>query len=333
MLIDLSQAEAVFSSLAPESTAPTLSPSYVLADAARSADLIPTFWLFERGGSRLLQAFHLGAIPGTDYYDVQSPYGYGGPLTNDHSAGFLEAAWASWCRYCAEARVVCEFIRFHPMLENWRDYGGTTEFDRDTVYIDLRQPDLLASYTRGARARARKAERNVYSVTWLDADEALRVFPVVYHAAMEEIGADESYFFPQKYFEQLLAMAQMKCAVCRDPNGQIVASSLFLVGPKLMEYHLAGATPQGRTQGAPTAILHTAATFGQAAGCSSLYLGGGTSRDPDDKLLLFKASFSAQRRAYHIGRHIHLAAAYDDLKSAFRDQYDRFPQRVLFYRC
>jgi hypothetical protein len=219
------------------------------------------------------------------------------------------------------------------MLENWRDYGGATEFDRETVYIDLRQPDLLASYTTRARGVIRKAERSCCSVSWLPAGEARHVFPPIYWTAMRDIGADSSYFFPQEYFERLLTAAQAKCAICRNAQGQIVAASLFLVGPVVMEYHLSGTTSQGRTQGAPSAILHDAAIFGQAAGCSSLYLGGGTSRSPDDKLLLFKASFSAERRAYHIGRYVHDAAAYSGLKSTFGEQYDRFPQRVLFYRC
>jgi Uncharacterized protein involved in methicillin resistance len=332
MLIDAATAEAVFASFDSGQRIPTLAPAYVLADAARDGALTPTFWLHERGTSRLLHGFLFGRIPGTEYCDVQSPYGYGGPLTNDRSEDFLAEAWQAWRDDCASARIVCEFLRFHPVAENWRFYRGTIEFDRQTVLIDLTKPDLLASYATRARGVLKKAAKAGYTVSWLDAVEALKTFPEVYLAAMREIGADAMYFFPPAYFERVLAISSARCAVCLDEDRQVVAASLFFFGPELVEYHLSGATQEGRRQGAPTLLLHAAAEQGKANGCRGLYLGGGTSRAADDPLLFFKSSLSSERRDFCIGRHIHDTAAYAELERLFAEQRKAFPQRVLFYR-
>ena len=61
------------------------------------------------------------------YLDITSAYGYGGPLVSTPDGGpadatrrvrllgLFRAEFSAWCR---EQRIVSEFIRFHPLLEN-----------------------------------------------------------------------------------------------------------------------------------------------------------------------------------------------------------------------
>lgn len=332
MLIELAAAQKVFWSFDAASVAPSLSPDYVLADGARRDDLTPKFWLYERGPSRLLHGFHLAPIAEAGVFDAQSPYGYGGPLVNDHSVDFLQDAWDAWRVFCKASRIVCEFIRFHPVIGNWRDYRGRTELNRDTVVIDLDQQNLQGSYTTRARGVIRRSERSGYTTSWIDKTEALRTFPDLYYETMRAVAAEGSYFFPSDYFERVIALPTMRCAVFRDEKGVIGSAALFLIGPSLMEYHLSAATLEGRAEGGPSAILHEAAKFGQSTGCSGLYLGGGATRLPDDKLLFFKSGFSAKHLEFHVGSYVHDVEAYEDLKVKYAEAYARFPTHVQFYR-
>lgn len=52
-------------------------------------------------------------------YDLTTPYGYGGfireGLINDES---LEGLHKQYQKYCVENNIICEFVRFHPLLRN-----------------------------------------------------------------------------------------------------------------------------------------------------------------------------------------------------------------------
>ena len=86
---------------------------------------------------------------------MQSAYGYGGPVASTTDPAFLQSASAVWKDWCQEKKVLVEFIRFHPLLENWRFFSGDIFDDRMTVWIDLAVPGLMAQYTTRVRTAVR----------------------------------------------------------------------------------------------------------------------------------------------------------------------------------
>ena len=228
MEISYDRAVEVFASLSPSLQVATLSPAYVLIDAVVYRELMPVFWLYEEGEYFLYQGALLAAIPGTPYRDLQTPYQYGGPLSNSRDAGFLKrGAWLAYVEWCRENYVIVEFMRFHPLLHDEDFYGGEVIPNRLTVWIDLTISDLLASYETRARTTIRKAIKNGLTVEWHSGAEKAAWFTQFYQAAMREIGADELYLFPEEYFYRLLAWGQSMLAICLYEN-QPVAASIFL---------------------------------------------------------------------------------------------------------
>ncbi|MFZ8281143.1 hypothetical protein ACO1KQ_14480, partial [Staphylococcus aureus] len=80
------------------------------------------------GGGRLLYPFrlrpitHVGAEaarPGI--CDIETVYGYTGPLANGAAPDFLERAWRGFAQWVRDQGVVSEFCRFHPLLETERN--------------------------------------------------------------------------------------------------------------------------------------------------------------------------------------------------------------------
>jgi hypothetical protein len=313
--------------------APSLQSDYLLADAERGSGLTPRFFVHEDGGDSYYHAFHTEPVPDADFIDVQSAYGYGGPVASTCDPDFLRAAAAAWSAWCQENRVLVEFIRFHPLLENWRFFAGDAIDDRATVWIDLAAPDVMAQHTTRVRTAIRKAMKSGLRVEWWDATKFLGVFPVLYADTMSAIGAGSEYFFPPAYFERLLANAANDAwmAVCRDDR-QILAGAIFLPGAEMVEYHLSAANGEGKSRGATNLILHEAALRGQQAGKRQLHLGGGSNAAPDNPLFFFKAGFSPQRARFHIGRQIHEPQAYAALKGEWDARHGTCSNRILFYR-
>jgi hypothetical protein len=331
MNVEYEVALKFYERLEDRKNSPCLHPFYLRVDAKRDPSLAPIYFVFEEGAEFFYHGFLLGKIESTDFYDIQSPYGYGGPIASSENPEFLAMAWEHYKDWCLRNNVLVEFVRFHPLLQNWDYYNGDVVDDRRTVWIDLELDDLLSSYSTRVRTAIKKAQKAGLCIEWVDPKEYIDVFFKHYSDAMVELGADEFYLFPKEYHRELLSWDASRLALCKR-DSKIVGGSLFLLAPSLMEYHLAFTLLEGKKLSANNLILHEAALLGKKLGIKIFYLGGGTSRDEKNPLLFFKEGFSDQRSFFKIGKKIYRQELYDDLKSAWVKKKGNISNRVLFYR-
>jgi hypothetical protein len=328
---ELEAARQVYARLVPSLRLPSLHPDYVCADARRDVSLQPAFFLYEERDDFYYHPLHLAPVPETEWQDAQSPYGYGGPVASREDPTFLMRAWEAYLHWCRERRVLVEFVRFHPLAENWRYHRGEVRDNRQTVWIDLSLPDLLGSYQTRCRQPVRKATQNGLCVTWGGHGGFLTRFLPLYEAMLRRNNVNRFYDFPTGYYESLLALEMVQCAVCWHGD-EAVAAGLFLSGSEAFEYHLGAASEAGHRVGAMNLLLHEAAVRGQSLGCRRFHLGGGTDRTPTNSLLFFKSGFSTRRAAYKTGSYIHQPGEYSRLRAAWQGRRDVRPDYVLFYR-
>ncbi|NLM45162.1 MAG: GNAT family N-acetyltransferase, partial [Clostridiales bacterium] len=61
-------------------------------------------------------------VDDTVWYDLITPYGYGGPIIKRCEAGkenaLVNEFGHAFAQYCKENNIVSEFIRFHPVIKN-----------------------------------------------------------------------------------------------------------------------------------------------------------------------------------------------------------------------
>jgi hypothetical protein len=331
MQVGYDKALEAFAGFEAAKRAPSLHPFYILTDAERCQELQPVFFVYEESGAVYYHGFHVAKVAGTNFVDIQSPYGYGGPVSSSADEAFLANAWASYTAWCLENNVLVEFVRFHPLLENWRYYQGEVIPDRQTVWLSLENDDLLASYNVRARTAVRKALKEGLRVEWMDGTRFAGLFPNMYRVAMTEINADDFYHFNDGYFARLLNWDKSCLAVCFSGD-EAIAGAIFLAEQEIMEYHLSASTPFGKKMSATNLILHEAALLGQKKGCCSLHLGGGTDSRADNALLFFKAGFSHNRGLFKIGKQLHQAVAYKEIKDKWLKMHGTLSNNILFYR-
>jgi lipid II:glycine glycyltransferase (peptidoglycan interpeptide bridge formation enzyme) len=273
--------------------------------------------------------------------DIETAYGYSGPLATTTDQAFLARAWRAFADLCREQRVVAEFIRFHPYLENHRFLAGfaPVHFDRFTVAVPLsRSPDALWNgYPPEQRNRLRKAMRRGLTATSEPVAESLGEFRRLYRATMDRVGARADYYFSDAYFARLANQLGDGIALwaVRD-HDRMVAAALFLVDRTSgrMHYHLGGSDAAALAHAPNNWLFHCAALDGGSQGLRSLHLGGGRSPDADDPLFRFKQTFSGQRLPFYIGKRIHDPDAYEMLCTTWQTRsgaVDR-PPFLLMYR-
>jgi len=331
MQVSFAKALQAFNKLAKNVTAPSLHPRYITADARRSRDLSPIFLVFEDNGEIFYHGFHLSPVAKNDFYDIQSPYAYGGPIATSSNREFLEKAWSSHYSWCIKNKILAEFIRFHPLLENWQYYNGNVIDNRQTVWINLNIKQPLSSYSTRTRTAIRKAAKNKLYVEWWNRQNFICIFSTMYLELMQKIAADKFYYFTKEYFQVLLDWNQVYNAVCIYDN-RAVAGAVFLHHNDILEYHLSAATVEGKRLNATHLLLHEAVLLGQKLGCKYLHLGGGTDSSANNSLLFFKSGFSKQRAPFRIGTKIYFPAQYQQMKKEYLSRYKKIPPRFLFYR-
>jgi len=240
------------------------------------------------------------AIPGTDAYDVTTPYGYGGPV----GEGDFHQAYERWC---GERGIVSTFLRFHPMFENYREAPYAT-YASPTVGWPL-AGDLLAGMHGKHRNVVRKAEKVGVTVEATPAPYDLSAFVSLYGQTMRRQDAAAYYFFPTDYWERLSALLDRLVRFDAVAEGEIVASALCLRGDRWLHYHLGATADLARDFGASNLLLYEAARWGQEQGLEEFHLGGGAGAE--DSLFTFKQRFSPKsRREFWVGKLVHDEEAY-----------------------
>jgi GNAT acetyltransferase-like protein len=306
-------------------------------------------FIAEEGEHLLFHAFLLrpieqvGGVPlDGSSYDIESVYGYSGPLCSvsaAHDAAFLTSAWSAYGTWCRERDVIAEFLRFHPLLGNFKYARGVFDLhlERETVAIELnRSKEMLwRDYPSGHRTKVRKALRNGLRCEEVDLTEGLETFKRLYRQTMARRQAQAFYFFSDAYFASLATLLHRNIRLFEVRlDGSAIAAGLFLLYGDKIHYHLGGSDPDASASRPNNLLFHTVAEWGCDLGFKLLHLGGGRTARTDDSLFRFKSSLSDLRFPFYIGKRVHNKDAYDNLCSQWLRQTgtNEKPNYFLTYR-
>lgn len=302
-------------------------------------------FLVEDGGEVFLHPFlrrpleRVGSEPvGGGWCDLESVYGYTGPLATTADRSFLDRCWGAFDGWCRESRVVAEFVRFNPLRDAQRlaPPGMEVVLDRETVAVPLAggAEALWSSYASTQRNMVRKAQSAGLVASEVPAADGMPRFRALYDETMHRVEASAYYRFGERYFAALAELGGTVRMFEVRRGGELAAAALFLVRPPRMHYHLAGGRSDLRSLAPNNLLLHAAASWGIERGLDVLHLGGGRTPAADDPLLRFKASLSRVRLPFRTGRRVHDPRMYDTLCSSWLRQArpQTRPPYFLLYR-
>lgn len=280
-----------------------------------------------------------------EYCDYSTPYGYGGMLVEELSGQSggnsakraepaktaLTAAVDAYRRFCAAERVVSEFVRFHPLLENHHSgrYFYEVEAKGPTTSIDLSSHDAIWNKMDGKhRNRVRKAMASEITVRQSLEEATVRQFRTLYEETMDRDQARPYYYFSDAYYESMCRDFQGFCTVfCAEMEGIPIATAVILCGTRYAHYHLVGTKAEYQKYSPASLLVYEAAKWAMAAGCERLHLGGGLGAR-EDSLYRFKKKFNREPpHIFSVGRKIYNQAVYETLTAArkFEHMPDYFP--------
>lgn len=260
-------------------------------------------------------------VDGVQYYDIVTAYGYGGPIVveAENKEILLEKYWQAWEQYCKDQKIVCEFVRFHPLLRNDVDFKDkyNAEFNRHTLAIELEEDFFMTQFSSKCRNTTRKSEKMGIVLEIDESCDTIDNFAEIYYKTMEKDSADDFYFFSLDYFHSMREKLSDSLVIINAKlEDKIIASSLFMYSDDFMHYHLSATDPEYYSYAANNLILKQAAEWGVEHGKKWLHLGGGLSSSEEDSLYKFKRAFAREDRnlkEFWLGRAIYDSVVYDKL--------------------
>lgn len=256
----------------------------------------------------------IGKISRGQYFDFSTPYGYGGWIIEGENVGELFEAYSEWIE---EHEIICEFVRFHPMIGNHaicRDFYEVVKLG-EVVHMDLSSPEIIwnniISKNRNVIRKARKHNVKVYNGRY---PEIFQQFREIYNKTMEKDDAEDYYYFDEVFFKSVLNdLPQNAQIFYAQKDDKIIAASIMLAANGRMNYHLSGSLEEYNSLAANNLMLYEAALWGFYNGCKTFYLGGGVGSGKDSLFKFKRAFYRGELNHFYIGKKIFDWEKYDEL--------------------
>ncbi len=281
-------------------------------------DNVKIFW------SHLIRNLHkIEPLKKYNYKDFITPYGYGGPLIypKNNQKGDVQKSiqkfFKDYYNWAQANNYICEFIRFHPILENWKYLKGIIEVNyiNDVVAIDLTESieQIWRNMSKNTRYYSKKVQEEFEDIIIIKnpSKNEIDEFVSLYNETMDKNKASKKYYFSIDFIKDHFKLGTL-LIYCKNKDNVLGSSAMFLKGSKMMHYHLSATNYNFKIS--PTrAILWSAINRAKESGLKWFHLGGG--RAENDSLFQFKKGFSKIIFPFHIGKIIFNNKVYDELTS------------------
>lgn len=267
-----------------------------------------------------------GLLVRGQWYDLETPYGYGGFLLRGEFSDNARIIFESKIMdYARENNIISQFVRFYPVYRNEVPYSRLVNskvlYLKDTIFMDTTSNELIMkqmdSKNRNMIRKAVKLNVTVFH----DKGKYLDEFIKIYEETMRRNSASVYYYFERAYYEYLLEHMQDNLEVFYAVyENKIIGAAFFFYNQEFMHYHLSGVYTEYRYTAAGNLLLFEAANWACKKGIRLLHLGGGV--ESEDSLFGFKKQFNKNGRLpFYVGRTIYDETGYRKLL-AIRKQAD-----------
>lgn len=271
-----------------------------------------------------------GKIKENEFFDITTPYGYGGFWGNITDYKALNKYYNN---YCISSGYICEFVRFDLFGEYRFHYDGETETRTHNVIRSL-EPSLDSiwmDFKQKVRKNVKRANQNDLQILVENTDEHLNSFIEIYNSTMKRSEAKEEYYFSRGFYETLNRMENHVAYFYVLYKGEIISSELVICGAHNCYSYLGGTKAEYFELRPNDFLKYEIIKWAHKKGLKNFVLGGGYGAD--DGIFQYKASLAPKGIVdFYIGRKIFDKEAYDKLVG-IRSGEELNEKFFPLYRC
>ena len=252
------------------------------------------------------------------YYDLITPYGYGGfwGSVND-----WEKLNQTYTEYCKENHYICEFVRFELFTDYYKHYDGEVESRTHNVVRSLDMPldDMWMDFKQKVRKNVKKAKANNLECIIEHDGFYLDDFLRIYYATMDRSNAKGEYYFSKQFYEDLNKMKENVMYFHALYKNKIVSTELVLFGAENCYSYLGGTDREFFDVRPNDYLKYEIIKWAKEKGLKNFVLGGGYGSD--DGIFQYKLCLAPHgQQNFYIGRKIFDKELYDKLVATRNDE-------------
>lgn len=269
-------------------------------------------------------------LPLGTWFDLSTPYGYGGFWVEGDRPELVEEAYN---KFCHEEGFVSEFVRFH-LFSNYQTFftGISESYTRNVVRtLELPLDDMLMDFEHKVRKNIKKAYNAGLEVEIDAVGVRLNDFLRIYYGTMERNCAKSTFFFSENFFREINKLSDNCLYIHILYEGKVISTELVLYGTENC-YSFLGGTDQDYFHLRPNDLLkYEIIKWAKEKGLKRFILGGGYGED--DGIFKYKKSFAPNGLMnFYIGKRIFNEEIYKELvnirshESSFDIETQFFPK-------
>lgn len=252
-----------------------------------------------------------GLVSPESYYDLITPYGYGGFIGSITDWNELNRCYNS---YCKENSYVCEFVRFGIFSEYYRYYDGEKETRTHNVVRSLEMPlnEMWMDFRAKVRKNVKRANSNNLEIIIEPGGDYLKDFLRIYYATMDRTDAENEFYFSEEFYQNLDRMKDNVMYFHVVYEGKIISTELVIYGSENCYSYLGGTDREYFDLRPNDFLKYEIIKWAKDKGLKNFVLGGGYGAD--DGIFNYKQSLAPNGVVdFYIGRKIFNKEAYEKL--------------------
>lgn len=252
-----------------------------------------------------------GKVPENTYFDLISPYGYGGFLGEIRDYSALNTAYNE---YCISRKYICEFVRFELFGDYYKHYDGEVETRTHNVVRNLEMSidEMWMDFKQKVRKNVKRANSYNLEIIIENTDEHLQDFLDIYYSTMDRSNAEGEYYFSRDFYEVLNGMKDNIMYFHVLSEGKVISTELVIYGAENC-YSYLGGTYRDYFDLRPNDFLKfEIIKWAKEKGLKNFVLGGGYGAD--DGIFQYKTCLAPNGIVdFYIGRKVFDKQNYDML--------------------
>lgn len=263
-------------------------------------------------------------IDGVQYYDVTTPYGYGGPVVVEgaSSVDLVEGYYQAWAKHCQEENIIAEFLRFH-LFDNTDLRIG---FPGEVIHISQNvvrwlhdsMDEIWMEFEHKVRKNVKKARNNGLTVTADASGEQLDMFLNINYKTMERNDAMDYYYLEKEYYQSIVDTLSGQFMFFHVWHEDMIVSTELVLCSERYVYSFLGGTLDEYYPMRPNDLLkYEIIKWCKETGHQAFILGGGYGGD--DGIYRYKRAFApGDDMPFYIGRMVWNLDVYERLVEVWK---------------
>lgn len=289
---------------------------------------IPILLLYENGSDRAINVVFKrdvseddkmkGLIPQNKYFDLITPYGYGGFWGN---VSDYEKLNEEYNVYCCQNHYICEFVRFELFDDYVMHYDGEFESKTHNVIrnLDMDMDAIWMDFKQKVRKNVKRAKQNGLKLIAENTDEHLKEFLEIYYSTMDRNAAERNYYFSEDFFHNMISMKDNIMMFYVLFEKKVISAELVIFGADNC-YSYLGGTLRDYFDLRPNDFLkYEIIKWAKEKGLKNFVLGGGYGAD--DGIFQYKTCLAPQGVvAFYTGKKIFDVDNYEKLVKVRKEE-------------